>query len=208
MKSSFLHSGSCSSGSSHPAEPQGLLITSEHSTPMLPCPPLPQLSSLLCCGFYFIGLYLIHSLVLHLHVSEELQCQWDKAEWSGHREDRVWGGTAGSRVCRGQVVLRNLSPARSLSAKPRRSPGSFLQDLLVAAGHHSDVGRDYFADLRDGGSCMLGKSGPIPSCCIVIFRKSIYQQLLQPLDKKRAVFLPSNKSECSIGTTYIYFYTW
>lgn len=40
------------------------------------------------------------------------------------------------------------------------------------------------------------------------FPQSIYQQLLQPLVKKRAVFLPSNKSECSIGTTYIYFYTW
>lgn len=146
-------------------------------------------------------------------MSEELQCPVGQGGMDcGHREDRVWGGTAGSRVCQGQVFLRNLSPASSLSAKPRRSLGSVLQDLpemlLVAAGHRSDVGRDYFADLRDRGSCMLGKSGPIPSCCIVIFRKSIYQQLLQPLAKERAVFLPSNKSECSIGTTYIYFYTW
>lgn len=77
-----------------------------------------------------------------------------------------------------------------------------------AAGHHSDVSSDYFADVREGDSCMLGKSGPFPSCCIVIFHKSIYQQLLQPLAKKRTVFLPPNKSEWSIGTTYIYFYTW
>lgn len=135
----------------------------------------------------------------------------------GHRQDRAWGGTGGnrpgSRVGQGQVFLRNLiSSISSLSAKPRSSLGSVLEDLpemlFVAAGHHSDVSSGYFAALREGDSCMLGKSGTFPSCCIVIFHRSIYQQLVQPLGKKRAVFLPSNKSECSIGITYTYFYTW
>lgn len=74
-----------------------------------------------------------------------------------------------------------------------------------AAGHHSDVSSDFFADLREGGSCMLGKSGPFPSSCIVIYHKSIYQQLLQSLSKKRAgFFVPSNKSEWNYIYIFLY----
>lgn len=123
--------------SSHCAELQELLFISVHSTAMLPTStsfsaylPCP------CCHSYFIGLCLVNGLVLlHLHVSEELQCLVGCKVGCTVATDRTEVGEAPEAV--GQVVgcdkvrfLRNLiSSVSSLIARPRRSLGSVLQDV-------------------------------------------------------------------------------
>lgn len=71
--------------------------------------------------------------------------------------------------------------------------------LLVAAGHHSDVCSDYSADLREGDICMLGEDlAHFHHAALSFSTKVFTSSFSSPLPKKRTVFLPSNKSECSI----------
>lgn len=99
------------------------------------------------------------------------------------------------RHCRQQGVPRSGGFEESQSCQVSLSQAKEVSRLSSAgsAGHHSDVGRDYFADLRDGGSCMLGKSGPIPSCCIVIFRKVFTSSCSSHLTKKEQFFFLQTK---------------
>lgn len=83
----------------------------------------------LCCDFYFIGLCSINGLVLlHLCVSEELQCLVGcTVEWAVATDRTEFGEAleAVPQVGQGQMFLRNLiSSVNPLSAEPRRSLGS------------------------------------------------------------------------------------
>lgn len=61
--------------------------------------------------------------------------------------------------------------------------------LLVAAGHHSDVRGDYFADLREGDSCMFGEDlAHFHHAALSFSTKVFTSSFSSPLPKKEQFF--------------------
>lgn len=160
-------------------------------------------SAPLHCDFYFVGFHLTNDLLLlHLYVSE-LRCLVGyKVERTIQatvpRQDSVrgdtWDSSAVSRVWWGQVFLRSLIRSHQFSLSQdeevsRLSSSGFSRNAACSCWasvwckqlslHWSKGGRQLH---------VRGRSGPLPSDYIVIFHKSIYQQLLQPSTTKEQIF--------------------
>lgn len=195
----------------HPAQLLEMVISSVRSTSVLSPTTSDQLILPLSAVTFILSGFICLITFFSTCMSSSCSAWWD-TKWRGlskpqslcrtleeEMEDWRWRGDTGdtsavSRVWRGQVFLKSLI---------RFHPFSLSWDeevpRLSSSGSSRNVACSCWASLwckqlslcwSKGGKQLhvRGKSGPLPSDYIVIFHKSVYQQLLQPSATKEQFF--------------------